>query len=123
MAPLKIENKQSPDGHYTVTYHNPDRTVRREEGVTKDDKVITVWKYGVKDELSEPIILTVTQSTVLLPGDRVRILSSSYGERGAFTLEAVPARSAYDHGRRGVDWPRMADDHKRRHYYASKRLN
>ena len=91
MAPLKIENKQSPDGHYTVTYHNPDRTVRREEGVTKDDKVITVWKYGVKDELSEPIILTVTQSTVLLPGDRVRILSSSYGERGAFTLEAVPA--------------------------------
>lgn len=91
MAPLRIENHPLPDGHYVVTYHNADGTTRREEGVTKDSKRVTVWKYGEGDILGEPQILAVTQSAVLYPGERARVLPSSYGERGAFTLEAVEA--------------------------------
>lgn len=91
MAPLRIENRPFPDGHYVVTYHNRDGTERREEGVTKDRKVVNVWKYGEGNVPGEPQILAVTQSTVLLPGERARVLSSSYGESGAFILEAVEA--------------------------------
>lgn len=91
MTALKIENQPLPDGHYTVTYHHLDGTVRQEEGVTKDKKLIAVWKYGEGDEPGEPEILAVTESTVLRPGERARVLPQSYGERGLFTVEAVAA--------------------------------
>lgn len=89
MTTLKIENRPLPDSQYTLTYRDEYGIQTIESGVKKDDNLVGVRKYKEGGELGEQQVLSANQSTLLFPGERVEVLPSSSGVRGAFILEAV----------------------------------
>lgn len=89
MTTLNIENRPLPDSQYTLTYRDEYGIQTTETGVQKDDKLVGVRKYKEGGELGEQLVLSATQSILLLPGERVEVLPSTFEGRGAFILEAV----------------------------------